>query len=318
MTLPNPNATGAEQTVSRAFLDPAATPISDVYNIEELQSLELITTPKDTPLVNQLLSGAVHSGNMLFEWVETTLPATLTNGKYDGYDVSTINEGNATPATKSNHLMAVGQIARVSGLVNALNVVNGNAMLTALQQRYIQLLRMMEYYLWNGDYSDANDETDGIVELVTTAIANGGGVIQEAILQAAITGCVTDGIDPDTAYCSFLIAYAIANMAEDRIRYDSVNTATNGIGQQAFYYMSPFGYNIRIQPVRPTFIPTGTVYVMDSSLMTLRYTGDAVVTAKPLAEANDGQAILLRAWFGLELKDAASHRVITGVKEGIT
>ncbi len=321
MTLPNPNApvaVGSEEQVSRALTDPKATPLSDVYNIQELQKLELITTPKDVPLLTMLLSNPVRSGAVFFEWVETALSNDFTTGKYDGYDVSSISEAGGTPDRKGNWLMAYGQIARVGGLAQSLDTIDGNAMLLETKQKYIQLLRGIEYYLWRGDHTTNSDETNGVVELMTNSISNGSVALQEAILQVAIVEAVDNGIIPDYVFASPTVSYRIANYSEKRIRYDNTVEAQGGIGQKAFYYSTPFGYTVRVQPIRTIYIPSGTVYVMDSTMLTLRFSGDAVVTSKPLAEANDGTAVLMKAYFGLEYKNAESAVVITDVLESIT
>jgi hypothetical protein len=214
--------------------------------------------------------------------------------------------------------MAYAEIARVGGLAQAIDTIDGNAMVLETRQKYQQLCRGIEYYLWNGDHGGSSDETNGVVTLVTTSVANGNVALQENILQTAIVQAIDEGIIPDTLFASPVVCYRVANLSEDRISYDNTVEAQGGVGQRAFFYSTPFGYTVKVQPVRTVFLPSGTAYVVDSTLLTLRYAGEDVISSKPLAESNDGMAVLMKSYFGLELKNADAHRVITQISEALT
>ena len=304
-----------EQAVSRAITDPTTTPFTTM-DIQELEKLSFLTTPRDCPLFEMLSPKAVKTGNRMYEWVEATLGSDFSGAKYDGYTVS-MTETGATYASKYNYLMAVRQIARVGGLVESLASVDGNALQAEMRDKYVQLIRSIEYYLWNGTYATASDETNGVVTEVTTAVSNGSVALAETTLQTAIVSAINNGIIPDTVFCSPTVAQRIANFGSTRVQYVN-NNVENGIGQNAFFYATPFGYTIRVQPVRTTFLPTGKAYVLDTSLITMRYSGDTVLASKRLAEANDGNAVLLKSYFGLQIKNKASHIVITNITEALS
>lgn len=313
----NTPASSVEETVSRAITDPTTTPFT-TYSIRELKDMELVTTPLDVPLFTMLAPKAAKSANIMFEWIESALSTNYAGGKYAGYDISGVAAAGATPTTNSNYLMAYAQIARVGGLVESLDTVDGNAMLLETRHKYAQLIRGIEYYLWNGNHTSNADETNGLVTLVTTAVANGGGALLETSLQSAIVAAVNNGLMPDTVFCSPVVAQRIANFSEDRIRYNNTTNAEGGIGMSAFRYNSPFGYSINVVAVRTSFIPTGKVYVIDSSLVRMRYSGADVIQSQKLPESNDGSAILMKSYFGIEISQKADHIVITGLTESIT
>lgn len=308
----------AEEVVARSITNVRTTPFSDKYSIQELQKLNLITTPKDTPLLTKLLAkGSVKSASWLFEWNESPLSTNFTGAVYDGYDISVVDESNGTPSRQSNHIMAVAQIARVGGLAQSFETVEGNAMNLEVQQKYLHLLRCIEYFLWNGNFGSDNKQTDGVVTLVTTAVANGGVALVETKLDEAIVAVIDAGLQPTDIWASPTVCARIANFAKNRIQYFNTVEAENGIGQKGFMYNTPFGYTINVNPVRTDFLPATTAFVLDMSLVTLRHSGDAVVQSQALPVVNDGQAILFKSYFGLELKNKAKHRTITGITEAL-
>lgn len=309
-----------ENQVERALLTPSDAPMP-VYTIRELKNMELITTPKDVPLFTMLTASPdkyARAGSRFFEWLETSLSNNFAGAKYDSYNISGVATAGGTPVEKGNYLMALAQIARVGGMNEELDAVDGNAMLIETRHKYIQLIRAIEYYLWNGDHGANADETNGIVALITTSVANGGGALVEAILQTAIVTAIDNGIMPDTIFCLPIHGQRIASFSAARVTYQNTVESEGGVGQRAFFYNTPFGYTCKVQPVRSTFLPTGRVYIVDSSLVRLRHSGTEVIKSKVLAETNDGSAVLIKAYVGLEVNNASAHVVITGVSSALT
>lgn len=309
-----------ENQVERALLTPDGSPMP-IYTIRELKNMELITTPKDVPLFTMLTASPdkfARTGSRFFEWLETTLSNNFAGAKYDAYDISAVAQAGGTPVEKGNYLMALAQIARVGGMNQELDTVDGNAMLIETRHKYIQLIRAIEYFLWRGDHTANTDETNGLVTLVTSSIANGGGALVEAILQTGIVTCIDNGIMPDTIFCLPIHAQRIASFSANRVIYQNTVEAEGGVGQKTFYYNTPFGYTCKVQPVRSSFLPTGRVYIVDSSLIRLRHSGTEVIKSNVLPEVNDGSAVLIKAYVGLEVNNASAHVVITGVSSALT
>lgn len=316
--LVTPVVTLNEEVVARAITDPKVTPFSDKYSIQELQANQYITTPKDTPLLTKLLAkGSVRSASWMFEWNEAVLSANFAGAVYDGADTSVIDEANGATTRAFNHIMALGQIARAGGLAQSFDTVDGDALKIEMSLKYPHLLRSIEYYLWNGNFTTSNLQTDGVVTLVTTAVANGAVSLVETKLDEAIVAVINAGGQPSDIFASPTVCARIANFAKNRIQYVDQNSATGGVGQKGFYYNTAFGYTIMVNPVRTDFLPTGTAYVLDMDLLTLRHSGADVVQAQPQNNVGDGVAVLFKSYVGLELKAKTKHRVITGIVESI-
>lgn len=315
----NQNPEQVQNELERAMTDVSATPFT-TYSIRELKSMELVRTPVDVPLFTMLTSDPkkmARAGARYFEWLETELSSNFAGAVGDGYDLSAISETGGTPTTKGNYLMALYQIARVGGMVEELDTVGGDAMLVETAHKYAQLIRAIEYFLWNGNHTTDPNHTDGLATLVTTSIPNGGGALVEAILQTAIVTAIDNGLNPDTVFCLPIHAQRIASFSSNRIAYNNTVEAEGGIGQKAFKYNTPFGYTLNIQPVRSVFLSTGKVYVIDSSMLRLRHAGDDLIKSRPLPETNDGTAVLMKAYCGLELNASDKHIVITGVSNAL-
>lgn len=307
------NVKKSQEEIERALTDQTASPLAGVYDIEELEKRSLITTPKDVPFFNKFRGSATRSINRTYEWVEVAVQSNLALVKYNGYTPPSDVQGTAARGT--NRLMAAATVARVGAFAQALDMVDGNAMNIETQQKYIDLLRGIEYFIWQGNDSNS-DETDGIVQRVTTSVANGGGALVESVLQSAIVQAIVDGGQPDTIFCSPIVAQRIANYTLSKVQQLDPNAAKNGVGTGAFTYLTPFGYTCEVIPVRSTFLPTGTVYVMDSSKCGLRYAGNSILGSEGLDETNHGMAMIMYSFFGVEIKaPTLYHRVITGVAE---
>lgn len=310
-----------ENELIRTLTDPAATPLSDILAFESLEAVGILTTPQDCPMVEMLLPRAEHIYNIVHEWVETALNTTYSQGIYDGYDLSGVGLVGGTPARGVTYVMAYAQIARVGGLAQATKTVDGNAMLIELRDKYIQLLRGMEYYIWNGNHGSSALQTNGIATQVTTAVSNGGGALSEAVLQAAVIQAIEDGIMPNLITATPTVCMRVANFTEDRISQYTVESVKGGIGQNSFLYFTPFGYNLQVLPIRPSFHPTGKVFVFEKELLSLVYMNgqsDAVIQLQDRPNTNDGVDKVIKSYFGVKVYKAAKHRVITNVAESLS
>lgn len=323
MTIENLDNQTSENQVERALLTPDASPMP-TYTIRELKNLELVRTPMDVPLFTMLTASPdkyATTGARYFEWLETDLSSNFAGAVGDGYDLSAISEAGGTPVGKGNYLMAIYQIARVGGMNDEFNTVDGDAMLLETKHKYAQLIRAIEYFLWNGDHTANANHTNGLVTLITNSIPNGGGALVEAVLQTAIVTVIDNGLMPDTIFCLPIHGQRIASFSQNRITYQNTVEAEGGVGQRAFYYNTPFGYTCKVQPVRSVFLPTGSVFVVDSTMMRLRYAdkkGEGIIKSRVLPETNDGTAVLLKTYCGLELAQADKHVKISGVASTLT
>lgn len=307
---------GKEELV-RALTDPSTTPFT-TYDIEELEKTSLITTPVFTPLLTKLRTTAKRSRSWRFEWDEVTTQTDHTQVKYNGNTLPSDTQG--TPARPSNIIMPAATVARVSRFAQSFETIDGDAMKIELTQKYIDLTKGVEYYLWNGDddVTGVVTETDGIIKLVTTSVSNGGGALLESILQTAIIQCYAEGAVPDMIYCTPVVAQRIANFVDPKLALPSNTSATNGVGVSAFTYISPFGFRLTVQPVLQEFIGTGKVYVIDSTKLEMKYSSPSVLSSEPLSVVQHGMATIMFSFFGLQVKAATKyHRKITNVAESL-
>lgn len=300
----------------RSLTSPTASPFNGVYSLEDLEKRALITTPKDTPLFNTLRSRATKAMSYMFEWTEVTLESDLTHGKYDGF---TLPAGVTSAAARDqNYLMAVCSIPKVSRFTQVLDSVDGNAMILETKQKFLNLVRQVEYFLWNGDHASNPDETNGVCTLVTAAIDNVSGVLQEVKLQEAVVAILEDGGIPSHVFCPVNVAYAIARFSSDRIRYDQNISGGQGIGRAAFTYITPYGYDLTVVPVLTEFIGTGNVYVLDMEQVELKYVDQNVLNVSPIPIVQHGESKIMYSFFGLKLKAKNKyHRVISNVANAI-
>lgn len=310
-----PNSGNSLKQIKRALTSVTASPFNGVYSVEDLEKRSLITTPKDAPLFNLLRNSAKPAKSRKFEWVESAVQTDLTLVKYNGYDPATDESGTA--ARGDNHLMAASTVPRVDAFSQSLESVDGNVMIIETAAKYLSLVRGIEWYLWNGDKSN-NDETSGVKTLVTSAVDAAGAALPEALLQNAIIDVIQNGGTPTHIFATQQNAMTIANYASDRIRSMGGNV-DNGIAESAFTYITPFGYNLQVIPVLPTFIGTGNVFILDMTKVKLRYSGRSVIKIDKLGETKHGEANIISSFFGLELKAAnLHHKVITNVKNDIS
>lgn len=306
-----------EQNLTRGMLSATANNAAR-YTLQELEKKNIITTPTDTPLLTMMIDKAHQVYNTYFQWTETPLGSNLTSGKYGGYSVGGIDETTPDPVLNGNYIMQVGQIARVANYVKGLRGVEieGGAFYhQEIVLKYANLRRMVEYYLWRGNHTTFADETDGVCTLVTTAIANGNATLDEVNLEIAIVQMIDAGLEPKGIFAQPLHAQRIARFNKAKVLFSNVNEIENGVGQKAFMYSTAFGYILRVYPTRTVYLPSGKIYVLDTDMININYLsdGNTLFGETQLADINDGSAKLFRCWFGLELKRAADHRVITGV-----
>lgn len=304
----------SDEEILRALTDPTTTPFT-TYDIEELERTSLITTPRFTPLFDALRGTARRSRSWKFEWNEVTTQTNHTLTKYNGYTAPADAQG--TPTRKSNYIMPVATVPKVSRFAQSFETTDSDAMQNELEQKYIDLTKGIEYYLWNGVAGNgASGETDGLITLVTTSVSNAGSAsaLNEAKLQEAIVQCYAEGAVPTHIFATPTVAQRIANFVDNKVQFVSNDIATNGLGINAFMYKSPFGFNIRVQPVLEEFLSTGNVFVMDMSKLNLMYSSPNVLSSEPLGITQHGEASILYSFFGLKLKGATTHhRKITNV-----
>lgn len=295
---------------SRALTNPATTPFT-TYSIEELQKTSIITTPKSTPLTNLLRNGATPTRSLVFEWNEVETQTNHTLAKYDGFTPPADVQG--TPTRKSNRVMPVATVAKVSKFTNSFESTDGDAMQNELAQKFIDVNKAVEYYLWNGDSAVTGTiaETDGVVKLVTSAVNNGGGAISQASIDTAILQIARSGGEATHIFANHVKAQRIARFTDSSVQ-QQLRTANNGVGASALTYLSPFGQAVEVVPVYDEFLPTGSVYVMDINKVKIRHTENALVNLEELGLIVHGKAMIYFAFFGLQVVGATKyHRVIT-------
>lgn len=297
----------------RALTDVETTPFT-TYSVEELEKANLITTPKDTPFLNLLRNKTKKSMSWLFEWNEVEVQSNLAQVKYDGNTPPADVAG--TPSRKSNYIMPAATVAKVSNFAKSFTSTGGDALEVELEQKFLDINRGVEYFLWNGDKSvtATATETDGLVQLVTTAVDNGTQALQESKLQTAILQVSAAGGNPTHILCSHTVAQRIVNFANNKIAMTNPRTAENGLGMGAMTYLSPFGQPLTVVPVIDAYIPSGKVYVVDIDKMKIRHTENALINFSPLGITTHGDAFIFYSYFGLEVKgNTKYHRVIENV-----
>jgi hypothetical protein len=295
----------------RALTNPATTPFT-TYSIEELKSTSVITTPKSTPLTNALRDRARPTKSLIFEWNEVTTQTNHTLAKYDGFNAPSDVQG--TPVRKNNRVMPIATVAKVSKFTQSFESTDNSAMENELKQKYIDVNKALEYYLWNGDQAVTGTiaETDGIVKLVTTAVANGGGAILQSSIDTAILQIARAGGEATHIFANHVKAQRIARFTDSSIQ-QQLRTANNGVGASALIYLNPFGEQVQVVPVYDEFLPTGSVYVLDMNQIAIRHTEASLVNMDDLGLVVHGQAKIFYSFFGLEVVGADKyHRVITG------
>jgi len=313
-----------EVKVQRALLDPSASAVTTI-TLEDLKRNRVVVTPTDTPLYSAIKGRTRRVTQQDFGWNESTLNSTFSANKYTNGNTSSLASiSGSTPARKGNHIMSIGTIAKVSGIVDATTVTDdngGGAMEVELNDKYALLVRSIEYFLWRGDNGTNADEMDGISQIVTTAVQNNGGAGNAPLdvnsLDLAIVQMYNAGLSPSAFYCSPFVAQRVASFASGRVKYNDTVEAMNGIGQKAFMYASPFGYVVEVKPTRAEFLPASSAYLLDESKIRLCYMGTQVEQSEPLAKIDDTASVLMKAYVSVEVQNATAHRVITEVSNDL-
>jgi len=290
---------------------------------EDLSDLITLVTPKDVPLFSRLARRTATA--LTHEWTETVNAATLSDAAYADGDApaSTTNAHNR----KFNKVMSIGRRAQATELLNRTNTVGKqSAGLTAfereVEEKMIDVMRAIEYYIYNGDIANTSpQEMNGLLNWMTTGngcnvVANGGGVLQQTKLDEALSAAFDGGGSPDLIIASPIVAQRIANFTLDKVRFAPAG-GPGGLGKQAFQYLSPFGYDLEVVPVRSSFLPTGNVLILDSSKIALAFLSTGI-EMKELAVSNDSVADrLIKAYLTLEFRAAPHHARLTGVQSAL-
>lgn len=281
---------------------------------EDLSDLITMVTPKDVPLFARL--GRTKATALLHEWTETELGTGFAAAKYA--DGGKPTDNTHTHKRKGNAVMSVGRVAKATNLLRATNMVGQvDALTRELEEKMIDLLRVIEYYIYNGDKSVTNpQEMNGLLAEIEAAsgspvVINGDVKLAEDKLQEAIVKCYNNGGAPNLILARPEVAYRIANFTANKIRYGAGGEA-GGVGATALRYLSPFGTALDVVPVRADFLPSGNVLVLDESKIKLAFLSNGIEVLD-LARANDAEEKLIKAYLTLEVRAASHHAKITGV-----
>ncbi len=287
---------------------------------EDLSDLVTMITPKDVPLFSRL--GRTTASALTHEWTEDTNTTTFTDSIYA--DGGAPSDNTFTTVRRSNKITSIGRIARATELLVATNTVGKSlgqdAYAREVEHKMKDLIRAVEYWLWNGDVSQTSpQQMDGVINTLlsgSNAVSNSGSAaaLVEAKLQEAITACYNAGGNPTAVYCNPTVAQRIANFNADKIRF-LPGGGPGGQGQGTFSYMSPFGYTLEVVPVRGDFLPSGKVYVLDESQIQVAELGGLGIRMKELSIGSaDIVANRLIKFYGtLELRAKPFHAVISNV-----
>lgn len=307
----------------RAIVSTSDTPFT-VGTIEELEKTTLMLTPEEdqfTPMLTRLRPKAKSSIALKFEWNDTDTDSTFSGSLYDGYTPPTSN--TSSPSRRDNYIMPLSRVAKVSKFTNSFGLVDVDAMNNEMRDRYIELKRSVEYYIWNGNETVTSpiQQTKGIKRYVTTAVDNAttlgaAQVLQEATLKEAIAQMYAEGIVPRIICATPPVASTIADFSLNNGQANGNNL--NGVPQTAFTYRSPFGFALQVVPVLEDFLgtsATGEVYILDDTNIVLRYPSKerGLINSEPLAITQHGQATIIYSFMGVQVKKAGKMRKITNV-----
>jgi hypothetical protein len=216
--------------------------------------------------------------------------------------------------------MSIGRRASASELLNATNTVgkrNGmDAFAREVEAKLRDALRAQEYFAWNGDVTQTSpQQMNGVIQFMasgTNSVANGASALAELKLQEAITAAYAGGGEPTAIYCSPLVAQRIVNFTADKLRF-SPGGGPGGQNSGAMKYLSPFGYELDVVPVRGDYLPSGTVYILDEKYIKFADLNGGW-KMKELAITSDVVADrLIKIYTTLELKYKLAHSKVTGV-----
>jgi len=290
---------------------------------EDLSDVVTYVTPTTCPLTRRL--GRVEATALLHEWTEEALDATLSTAAYADGSAPAANAGSVSRL--SNKIMSIGRRASASELLNATNTVgkrNGmDAFAREVEAKLRDALRAQEYFAWNGDVTQTSpQQLQGIINFMasgTNSVSNSGSaaVLAEVKLQEAITAAYAGGGEPTAIYCTPIVAQRIAAFGQDQIRY-APGGGAGGQGQGTFKYLSPFGYELDVVPVRGDFLPSGTVYILDEKYIKFADLNGGW-KMKELAVTTDTVADrLIKIYTTLEFKHKLSHAKVVNVSNALS
>lgn len=287
---------------------------------EDLSDVVTYVTPTTCPLTRRL--GRTDASALLHEWTEEALDSTLSTAAYADAGVPAANAGSI--ARLSNKVMSIGRRASASELLNATNTVgkrNGmDAFAREVEAKLRDALRAQEYFAWRGDVTQTSpQQLNGVIQFMssgTNSVSNSGSAaaLAELKLQEAITAAYTGGGEPTAIYCSPIVAQRIAGFTADRTRFTQGGGA-GGQNQGAFRYLSPFGYELDVVPVRPDYLPSGTVYILDEKYIKFADLNGGW-KMKELAITTDVVADrLIKIYTTLEFKYKMAHSKVINVAD---
>lgn len=294
---------------------------------EDLSRLMTLVTPTDVHVMPRLARATAKG--LTHEWVEATLAGTGTfvSGVYadGGIPVDVEN----THARKSNKLMSIGRVAKATGLMGALDVItnsNGqqyaDAFALELAEKMADFMRVMEYYIINGDATNTSpQEMNGILKTITTnsvtcLSGSANTAITEAKLRDALKKCYDAGGNPNAIYCRPGVAMTIAAFSDQKISYTiNANEAPRTVaGGAVFKYLSPFGQIVDIVPVRADFLPSGKVVLLQESDVRICFASNGI-ELMDIPISSDSQAKLIKAYLTLEHRSEVHSCIISGVAD---
>jgi hypothetical protein len=289
---------------------------------EDLSDLITQITPRDVALFPRLKT--LRATQSLHEWRERSLTAPGSSA-YDG-ETALPGASTNTGTARDNKVMQVGRTASVTNFLNAMNTVGkaniGDAWAIEMEEKMANVIRDIEYYLWRGDRTVTSpQESDGIVTMssnfVQVANAGSAAALVETKLHEAIYQLYDNGSYPDTIYCRPVVAQRIANFTADKVRYMGAPNEAGGTKPGTLQYLSPFGAQLNVVPVRQAFIPSGSIYVMDSSKMGMAWLSQGIeVMDVPITLDEVGRK-LIKAYFTLEVRGYTHHAKITNVADSL-
>lgn len=294
---------------------------TDALQKEDLSELLTLVTPTDVKLFPRL--GTVKVTAMTHEWVEADLDSTITHGIYTEGDLPTDNENTYT--RKSNNVAAFGKVAKVTGLMQKVAIVQGaegkiaDAFANEIALKMTNLIRTIEYYLWRGDATNSG-EFDGVLEWIPSGntVDMGTTTLTEAKLHEALKECYDNGGNPTAIYCRPGVAFQIADFANDKVQYTvNVDEQAHLIGGvKVQKYLSPLGTLLDVIPVREDFLPSGKVVILDESKVKVGWLSDQI-EIMPVELGKDNMAKLLKAYLTLEFRAPSHHALIENVVETV-
>lgn len=291
---------------------------------EDLSDLIQYVTPPDVPLFSRLRR--VSAAALTHEWTETALTSSFSASAYGDGGAPADHEN--TTARRDNKVMSIGRIAKATELLNATNTVGKSGGMDAfareVEEKMMDVMRAIEYWVWNGDKSQTSpQQMNGLIQELssgTNLVQNAGSAsaLVESKLQEALIAAYAAGGNPNVILCRPAVAQRIANFTADKVRY-LAGGQVGGLGVSTLRYLSPLGYDLEIVPVRGDFLPSGKVFVVDTTKVALAELAGGIRMKELSIGSADIVANRLIKWYGtLELRAKTHHAVITNVSDALS